>query len=252
MARSGFVAKGVIYLLFGLLGAQAAFGAGRSTSSTQTVMLEVLAAPFGRLLLTVLAIGLAWYAIWRLFEAFGDANDKGSEVKGLGSRAVYLGSAAIYGALAIDAFAIVLRWDNESGTVRSIVNSLMTGWGARIAALVLIGYGLWQISRVVRGKLSSQLKEGEARREAGPWAITLSYIGVGGRGALFVVVGVWLLMHPGDAKAVTAGQTAAGSLRVLSRLPQGELFMACAALALMAYGAYMLVHARYRRINVPV
>ena len=250
MARTGFAAKGIVYLLLGFLGMRAAFGAG-SAGSTQAALVEVLRAPYGRWLLTALAVGLAWYAIWRFIEAFGDANQKGNEPKGLARRAGYFASGAIYSAIALDAFSLVMRWDNESGQARSVLAPLLTGPVAILAAIVLLGYGGYQIWKGIAGNLGKQLKEGEARREAGPWVLVLSRIGLAGRGALFVVMGYWLVTHPGSGPAMASESTAGGALQLLTRLPQGEWFMALAAAALMAYGVNQLAHARYRRIVMP-
>ena len=250
MARTGFVAKGVVYLLLGLLGIRAAMGSGPA-GSFDRVLIEILRAPFGRLLLTVMALGLAWYAAWRFIEAFGDANRKGTEPKGLAVRGIYLVSGCVYAALALDAAAILLHWDNDSGQVRSIFADLLTGPLAIAAGLGLVAYGLYQFWKGLSGSLSKQLNEGEARREAGPWVLAISRIGIAGRAAVFVSLGGWLATHPSVGPSMASGSGAVGSLRLFSRFPQGELFMGAAAVALMAYGAYQLVHSRYRRINVP-
>jgi len=251
MARTGFVAKGVVYLLLGFLGAKAAFGSSE-IASTDRALLGILQAPMGRIMLTVLAVGLAWYAIWRFIEAFADANRKGTEPKGLAARGIYTVSGVIYSALALDAVAILLRWDNDSGEVRSFAASMLQGPLALAAGLGLIVYGLYQLWKGVAGKLSKQLNEGEARREGGKWVIAISRVGLAGRGLVFMVLGYWLTTHPasGPSMASSSGG-AAGSLRIVSRLPEGDTFLAFAAIGLMAYGAYQLVHSRYRRINVP-
>lgn len=251
MARSGFAAKGVVYLIFGYLSVQAALAA-RSAGSPQAALLEVLQAPFGRLLLAVLAFGLIWYAIWRFLEAFADANRKGNEPKGLARRAGYFASGAVYAAFAYDAISLVLRWDSSGGEMRSILAPFLTGWLAIVAGLIVLGYGGYQIWKGVQGKLGKQLKEGEARREAGPWVILLSRIGLAGRGAVFAVMGFWLATHPALGPSMASSDSSAASaLRLIARLPQGKWIMALVAAALMAYGVFQLVHARYRRINVP-
>ncbi|HEX6322267.1 MAG TPA: DUF1206 domain-containing protein [Vicinamibacterales bacterium] len=251
MARTGFVAKGIVYLLLGLLAGRAAFGP-KPVGSTETVLIEVLQAPFGRLLLAVLALGLAWYAAWRFIEAGADANDKGTEPKGLAARGIYTVSGLIYATLALDAMAILLQWDNDSGQVRSFAATLLRGPLSLVAGLGVAAYGLYQVWKGIVGKLSGQLKEGKARREAGPWVIVLSRIGLAGRGLVFVTLGYWLFTHPSAGPSMASGDGGtSGALRLLSRLPQGDTFLVAAAGALMAYGAYQLVHSRYRRINVP-
>ena len=251
MARSGFVAKGIVYLLVGLLGVRAAYGSS-DVGSTHTVLLGILRAPFGGFLLTVLALGLAWYAAWRFIEAFADANRKGTKPKGLAARAIYLASGGIYGMLAVDAVAILLEWDNDSGEIRSVLATILVGPLAVFFGILLLVYGVYQIWKGVGGTLSRQLNQGEARREAGKWVIALSRIGLAGRGMVFTVLGYWLLMHPAAVPGVASSSSgASGALRVIDRFPQAETFLAVTAVALIFYGAYQLVHSRYRRINVP-
>jgi len=251
MARTGFVAKGVVYLLLGLLAGRAAFGP-KPVGSTETVLIEVLQAPFGRLLLAVLALGLAWYAVWRFIEALADANGKGTKPKGLVARGIYTVSGTIYAMLALDAVAILLQWDSDGGEIRSIAATLLRGPLSLVAGLGLLAYGLYQLWKGIVGKLSGQLKEGEARREAGPWVLVLSRIGLAGRGLLFMVLGYWLFTHPSQGPSMASSEGgASGALKLIARLPQGDAFLVAVAAALMAYGAYQLVHSRYRRINVP-
>lgn len=252
MARSGFVAKGIVYLLVGLLGVRAAFGSS-DVASTDRVLSEILRAPLvGGVLLTVLALGLAWYAVWRFIEAFADANRKGTEPKGVAARSIYLASGAIYGLLAVDAVAILLAWDNDSGEIRSLVATILVGPIAVVFGILLLLYGLYQTWKGLDGKLSHQMNQGQARREAGPWVIALSRIGLAGRGMLFAVLGYWLVRHPSAVPGVASSSSgASGALRVIDRFPQAETFLAASALALIFYGAYQLVHSRYRRINVP-
>lgn len=251
MARTGFFAKGVVYLLLGFLGVKA-LGAAK-VGSTESALAGILRAPLGSVLLAVLATGLAWYAIWRLVEAFADANGKGREPKGLAARSIYLASGAIYATLALDAFAILLKWQNDSGHVRSFAGTLLNNDLIAMAAGLVVGvYGLYQLWKGLAGKLSGQLNEGAARREAGRWVIAVSRIGLAGRGLVFVMLGYWLITHPAAAPSVASSSGgAAGPLRLVERLPQGDAFLLAAAAGLVAYGVYQLVHSRYRRIAVP-
>lgn len=251
MARTGFVAKGLVYLLIGFLGLKAALG-GEAVKSTEGALTAVLNAPLGSGLLAALIVGLAWYAAWRFTEAFADANGKGTKPKGLGARAIYLASGTIYAALAVDAAAILFKWDNDSGEIRSILKVLLDGPMGVMAAIALIGYGLYQFWKGVSGKLSGQLKEGEARQEAGAWVIALSRIGLAGRALVLIFVGGWLVTHPSATSTMMSSSSgAAGALRLVARMPEGWIFLAFASTGLLAYGAYQLVHSRYRRINVP-
>ena len=69
-ARLGFVARGVIYVVIGILALQIAFGDNSGENANRQGALQAIAdKPVGVALLVVLAVGLAGYAIWRFSEA---------------------------------------------------------------------------------------------------------------------------------------------------------------------------------------
>ena len=111
IARAGFAAKGIVYLILGTLVTQAAFGAGGRIT-------ELLGEPYGRPLLALLAMGLVGYALWRFLEAFADANRKGTSPKALGVRAGYAASGVVYGSLAIYATRLALRVPGAASSIR--------------------------------------------------------------------------------------------------------------------------------------
>src|ERR1700688_2598179 len=69
MARAGFVARGAVYIVIGILAIKLAAGSGDANPSQQGALKAVAAQPFGKLLLILVAIGLAGYALWRLLRA---------------------------------------------------------------------------------------------------------------------------------------------------------------------------------------
>src|SRR5215207_10065891 len=69
LARAGLVARGVIYAIVGILAIKLAFGSGGKTTDQQGALAEIVKQPFGKVLLILMAIGLAGYAIWRLVRA---------------------------------------------------------------------------------------------------------------------------------------------------------------------------------------
>src|SRR5689334_10736065 len=78
LARLGFAAKGVVYVVVGALAAQAAAGVGGDTTDTHGALEHVLEAPFGRIGLAVIALGLAGYALWAFVQAALDVDDDGT------------------------------------------------------------------------------------------------------------------------------------------------------------------------------
>jgi hypothetical protein len=69
LARVGYATKGVVYLLIGALAVLAALDAGKQPTDTRGAFQEVYSKPFGRVLLSALAVGLAAYGLYMLIEA---------------------------------------------------------------------------------------------------------------------------------------------------------------------------------------
>jgi Domain of Unknown Function (DUF1206) len=94
LGRAGLVAKGALYAVVGILAVNVALGA-REESPDKTGALRTIAEqPFGKVLLVLLAAGLAGYALWRLAQAILDRDNEGEGPSGLAKRAAALGRRA--------------------------------------------------------------------------------------------------------------------------------------------------------------
>lgn len=69
LSRAGFVARGAIYLTIGVLALGVALGIGGKTTNHQGALQTIAQQPFGKVLLILLAIGFAGYALWRFVHA---------------------------------------------------------------------------------------------------------------------------------------------------------------------------------------
>src|SRR5688572_23936883 len=82
-AKTGLVTKGVVYCLIGVLAFMAAFnisGGRTQDASKQGIFQVILEQPFGKFLLGLVALGLLFYAIWRLIQAIKDTENKGHDL----------------------------------------------------------------------------------------------------------------------------------------------------------------------------
>jgi len=254
LARVGYAAKAVLYGTVGLLAARAALGHGGRTTDQRGAMAAVVAAPFGRALLAVIAVGLLGYAVWRVIEAVFDPERHGGDAKGIALRASFVARGVVHAALAVSAARLALRGGGAAeGGART------EGWTARAlelpagellvwaAAAILAGYGAWQLWRAAAAKLSKRLDLGRMSAEAGRWVIGVSRAGIAARGVVFVAIALLFARAASRHSASEAGGVADG-LRELARL--GRLPLAAIAFGLVAYGVYELLNARYRRIRV--
>ena len=69
LSRAGFVARAAIYLIIGVLALELAVGVGGKATSQQGALQTLARQPFGKVLLVLVAVGLAGYAAWRLTRA---------------------------------------------------------------------------------------------------------------------------------------------------------------------------------------
>src|SRR5918998_1104937 len=103
MARLGHGARGVVYCLVGGLALLAAIGSGGRMGGSGGALRTILEQPFGRVLLGIIALGFACFALWRFIEATTDADRRGTEWKGLAVRGAHLFGGVIAVGLAVSA-----------------------------------------------------------------------------------------------------------------------------------------------------
>lgn len=252
LVRVGFVAKGLLYAVIGVLAGCAGLRHGGETTDTRGAMAKLLALPFGRPLLVTLAVGLVGYAVWRFVEGIADPDGRGNDPKGLALRSSFVARGAVHLWLAFSAVKAAMGHPSSSGGTRSEAATatafrLPKGeWLVTIVALGIAAFGAYQLYRGAAAKLNRDVDESGVEREAGSWLIVVSRIGIAARGAVFMAIG-WLLFRAGrdhDPKQAGGIADALNALADLGRWP----FVGIAA-GLIAYGVYQLLSARYRRIR---
>jgi hypothetical protein len=252
LARGGHVAKGVIYIVLGVLAARVAFGLGGQTTGKQGALLTILSQPFGQILLGLVAVGLVGYAIWRLFESLFDPEGRGRDLKAIGQRIGFFFSGLIYASLAFSALRLLLgirAGDDqliEEWTAKALGEPLGR-WLVGIAGAIVIGAGVFQLYKAYAAKFTEILKWGEMSAAEHAWTTRLGRFGLAARGVVYGVIGSFLVRAALRFDSHEAGGSAE-ALAALARPPLGLWALGVVALGLAAYGAYMLAAARYSRI----
>src|SRR2546428_9986780 len=86
LARVGFAAKGLVYIVIGLIAAGVALGMTRHFADAGGALRILLSEPFGRVLLVAVGAGLLGYAVWQAVAAALDVERRGSRLQGLAGR----------------------------------------------------------------------------------------------------------------------------------------------------------------------
>jgi Domain of Unknown Function (DUF1206) len=246
LARLGYGAKAVLYATVALLAGQAALGLGGRTTDTNGAMTAIAGAPFGRILLSLCALGLVGYALWRVIAAVTDAERRGRDLKGLALRLSFVARAIVHLVLAWTAVRIVTGRSPVSQT-RADELGRFGGWLLVAIGVGVGSYGIYQLYRAFNAKLSRQIDHAEMVREAGTWVYVVARFGIAARGIVFCMIGFLTV------RAATGGGEAGethglrASLRILAEL--GQVPLGLMAAGLLAYAFYEVLNVRYREIR---
>jgi hypothetical protein len=253
LARAGYLTKGIVYALVGVLAAQAALGAGGATTDTEGALQRIVTEPFGRVLLGLVTLGLIGYALWRITQAVLDPENKGDDAGGLAKRAGSLVSGIAYGGLALTAGRLALGTGGSGGgsSGPEDLSARLMGWPLGVwlvglIGLLVIGFGLQQLYKGYQASFRDKLKHGEMSASELIWTVRAGRLGLAARGIVFGIIGMFLVRAALSANPEQA-RGLGEALATLARQPFGPLLLGTVALGLVAYGIYMVLLARYRR-----
>ena len=249
LARAGFVARGLVYLIIGVLALKLALGDGGKATNQQGALQTIAHRPFGEALLILVAIGLAGYSLWRLIRA---AVGHGAEQRDSGSdRVVALASGIAYGILCVTAVKILTDSATGSGTPKEPTGGVL-GWSGgtvlvAIAGGILIGVAAYQAYKGLARKFLDDAKTGEMGPGVRRGYTALGVFGYIARAVVFALIGYGLIKaaidyNPHEAIGLD------GALRKLAHASYGPLLLAVVAAGLAGFALYSMADARYRKV----
>ncbi len=252
LARSGYGARGVVYVIVGWLAVLAALGTGAATDS-KGALVTILQQPFGEVLLGLVAFGLLGYAVWRLVQAWLDTDRHGSDAKGLAVRSGLAVSAVTHLLLALFAVSLIFGWDAGGGGDGArdwtawLLQQPFGRWLVGLIGAAVIGAGL---AHMIKGWRAHFEKYLQMDRELLDKASPVCRFGLIARGVVFLIIGGFLVIA---AWRFSSGEVVGlkGALETLQQQPYGWILLGIVALGLFAFGIYSLIEARYRRIDAP-
>lgn len=252
LARFGYAARGAVYSIVGLLALQTAFGGPGQTTGTEGALQTV--ARQSTALLWLLALGLLGYAVWRILQGALDPENKGHDPKGMVQRGAMLVSGLVYGGLALAAFRMASGSGGAGagdGGRQAWTAELMAKpfgrWLVALAGLAVIVSGLYQIYNGWSEKFRKHFKTQEMDANEQRLAVNTGKMGLIARGIVFLMTG-WFLVQAARSFDPSQARGLSGALETLAAQPYGPWLLGLAALGLLAFGAYSILLARYRRI----
>src|SRR6266536_5619083 len=250
LSRAGFVARALVYGIIGILALKLALGHGGKLADQEGALQTVARQPFGEVLLTLVAIGLGGYSLWRLVRAAIGHGPEGSD-SGF-DRISALASGFAYGAICALAVEILLGAGGGSAGSPKKATAGVLGWPAGawivgLAGVVMIGVALYQGYRGITKTFLEESKVEEMPPPVKEWISRLGTIGHLARMVVFGLVGVFLIKAAVDYNPDKAVGLDGALAKILDR-SYGPFLLGVVAAGLIAFALYSLSDARYRRI----
>src|SRR5688572_28563277 len=151
LGRLGLVAMGVSYGLVAVLAMLLALGEGGKTADRGGALQTIASDGLGRIVVLLLAIGFAGYAIWRFAEAFFDRGGEGTGPKGLAKRLGYFGRGCIYTALCITAVSVLRGSSGSTNEKQETVHVVDWPGGRYIVGAIGVGFAVAALWNLYRG-----------------------------------------------------------------------------------------------------
>ncbi|MFE9570586.1 DUF1206 domain-containing protein [Streptomyces sp. NPDC006692] len=252
--RAGFGARGLVYVLIGLLAIRIAMGSGGGEADRQGALREIAARPFGNVLLWALVAGFGGMALWRASRAVPVRGPR----RKTGSRLLDGGRALFYAFVCWGTAAFAAGRGGDGGGTGGgdaksrdwTASALNLSYGrvlVAVAGCVVIGIGLTLAVRAALRRFLRQLDTGAMSPRTRE---IVTGLGVGGgvaRGIVFAAAGLFVLVaavrfDPNRAKGVDA------TLRSFAHTPAGPWLLVAVATGLILFGAFSFASARWRRL----
>jgi Domain of Unknown Function (DUF1206) len=249
-ARLGFLAKGLVYALIGVLAFQVAMG-DQQRADQKGALQSIADKPGGSFVLWLMVLGFLAYAAWRFSEAAFGRRDETDEKKRTAKRIGSAANGAIYLAFAVLAFRTVTS-SSSSGGGGADITAKVLDWPAGQALVVIAGLVIMVVAvalawRGLKTDFEKHLNTARMSRTTFTAVRRLGQVGYIARGAVFFLIGALVVKaavdhQPGKAQGFDV------ALRSLAGAPFGQVLLIAAALGLICFGAYCVAEARYRRL----
>ncbi|WP_107417983.1 DUF1206 domain-containing protein [Streptomyces sp. CB03238] len=246
--RWGFAARGVIFLLVGVLALRIAFGHNAEQADKGGALTEVAAKPLGSVLLWLLGIGLVGMALWQLTEAlWGNKTTH---------RLLSAGRTLFYAVVAWSVLVFASgdhsggggESDRQSHDMTARVLELPAGqWLVAAAGIAIAVTGVVGAVQAVRRTYRKHLRLGEMSPRVRDAVDVTGVAGGVARGLVFMVAGGFALRaaityRPSEAKGLD------DTIRSFAETPAGPWLLVALAVGLALYGLFSFAMAVWRRV----
>ena len=255
LARTGLIAKGIIYCLIGVLAFLAAFelkGRSNEDASKKGVFDMIREQTGGQILLGLVLAGLLCYCAWRFYEGF-NKKEGTFKTKSTGKRLRYVFSGLVYLSLTVYGAKLLMgaQQDNGDSTQQlaaGLLDKPFGQWLVGIFGLIIAGVGIYQSWYGLSGKYRKHVGDLGLHSTEAKTMLIAGKAGYIARGIVWLIIAWMLLKAAVHASSKEAGDTSK-AFGFLENSPFGSYMVGALGLGLIGYGVFSFVRARYERFG---
>ena len=253
LERVGYVMRGVIYAVMGILALGLALGIGGGATDQSGSLKLITAGPTGKALLLAVVFGLGAYSIWGFVRAIFDPLHRGRDAPGIAERLGFAWSGVAYAAIVLFALRLLAgtsqagSHDSAQSTIARILTVPGGHWVAIVIGVIAIAAGLAQLVEAARATFKKDLKRFDMNRVEKQIVDGLGRFGMLSRGITFGLVG-WFVLQGGLHRDPSQVHGFAGAFIFLLNQPYGRPLLGMVAAGFIALGLHSFACARWIRL----
>ena len=258
LARLGYAAKGLLYIIIGGAAALAAMNVGGRVRGTRGALSLIVTYPLGRVAIAFIAVGLCGFVLRRFIQIYvaPTVGTPPRKITRISRRTGYAlsGLANLVVALAALRLMLGLRVLSSGGRTPPpdwlsllLIREPLDGWLTLLAGFGVTGFAIFHLYMAVsrRFTIDLQLERMNARVERA--TLVFGSAGYAGRGLAFLITGAFLVYAGWFVEEIEA-RGYGDILRAVESQPFGWWVLILVAAGLIAYGVYLLLAAWYLRL----
>lgn len=241
----GFISKGLIYVVVGILSLLAALNMGGESSGTSQALKFLKKQPFGKVLLIALGIGLLCYSYWMFVRSIKNPENIGKDKNGLLVRMGIFFTGLVYVFIAFLSFYHFFNSSVDNSGARYLEFLGPTTLSILFIAigLILFVQGVVLTIGVLKGGMMDQFNL-EGRKGS-------RLIRLGGKfgfysRAFIVFIIAYFFLRAGIYSGNNEIKGIADAFSFLDQSLTGRVLMAFTAIGFVSYGLFFILLSRYR------
>ncbi|TMM29015.1 DUF1206 domain-containing protein [Polaribacter aestuariivivens] len=242
----GFVTKGLVYAIIGILTFLTALNIGGKVSDRNTVIAFLENQIFGKVLLLIVGTGMLSYAIWRFYKSFLVVTNKNKKTKYILMIDFFM-RGIIYGSFAISILYKAVNQSTQGVSKESLVTKILNlENGAYILYTIAIIIFISAINQFYIVTKNKHLKNIEQSKNLESFAFLkkTGTFGISARGISFLIF-AWFIFKAASEQNPNQIKGTQEMFTYLHNLTFGDILMAIMALGFISYGIFQYFYARY-------